>query len=47
MFERLPNTYGQAFIENVWFANNRAYSTPSAYIMALSEGIYVLALLPT
>lgn len=32
MFERLPNTYGQAFVENVWFANNRAYSTHSAYI---------------
>ncbi len=32
LFEKLPNTYGQVFVENMWSANNRAYSTHSAYI---------------
>lgn len=37
-FETLPNTYGQALIENMWFANNRAYSTHSAYIGNFAGG---------
>lgn len=32
LFERLPHTYGEASVENMWFANNRAYSTHTAYI---------------
>ena len=32
LFERLPHTYGEATVENMWFANNRAYSTHTAYI---------------
>ena len=40
LFERLPNTYGQAFVENMWFANNRAYSTHSAYIGNYAGGFF-------